>query len=142
MAIASVGVLLALIAGISRTGLAMARGGDLPGWLAAVHPRARTPYRAEIAVGAIVIVAVAFGDLRGAIAFSSVAVLAYYAIANAAAWTLPRGHARGARVVPALGLVGCIVVALALPWQSVAQGAIVLAAGALVFTARRIARRQ
>jgi APA family basic amino acid/polyamine antiporter len=141
-AIASVGVLLALIAGISRTGLAMARGGDLPGWLAAVHPRARTPYRAEIAVGAIVIVAVAFGDLRGAIAFSSVAVLAYYAIANAAAWTLPRGHARGARVVPALGLVGCIVVALALPWQSVAQGAIVLAAGALVFIARRIARRQ
>ena len=137
-AIASVGVLLALIAGISRTGLAMARGGDLPRWLAAVHPRHRTPYLAEIAVGIVVIVIIALGDLRGAIAFSSFAVLGYYAIANAAAWTLPRRHARGSHVVPVLGLIGCLAVALALPWESVAQGAAVLAVGALVFGARGI----
>ncbi len=135
-AVASVGVLLALIAGISRTGLAMSRGGDLPTWLGAVHPRFRTPYRAEIAVGVVVIAAVAVGDLRGAIAFSSVAVLAYYAIANAAAWTLPRHHARGSRAVPAAGLAGCVVVALALPWASVVQGAVVIALGALLFGAR------
>lgn len=137
-AIASVGVLLALIAGISRTGLAMARGGDLPRWLAAVHPRHRTPYLAEIAVGIVVIIIIALGDLRGAIAFSSFAVLGYYAIANAAAWTLPRRHARGSHVVPVLGLIGCLAVALALPWESVAQGAAVLAVGALVFGARGI----
>lgn len=139
-AIASVGVLLALIAGISRTGLAMARGGDLPRWLGTVHPRLRTPYRAEIAVGVVVIATVALGDLRGAIAFSSFAVLGYYAIANAAAWTLPRGHARASRAVPALGLIGCLTVALALPWQSVAQGAAVLAVGALAFGVRRLVR--
>jgi len=52
-------------------------------------------------------------DLRHAIGFSSFCVLAYYAIANASAWTL------GGRIVPALGVVGCVVVALALPLPSV-----------------------
>ena len=48
-ALASLGALLALIAGIGRTSLAMARGGDLPRWLAAVHPRYQVPHRAEVA---------------------------------------------------------------------------------------------
>jgi APA family basic amino acid/polyamine antiporter len=38
-ALAALGALLALITGIGRTSLAMARHGDLPGWLAAVRPR-------------------------------------------------------------------------------------------------------
>ena len=139
-AIASVGVLLALIAGISRTGFAMARGGDLPQGLARIHPRFRTPYRAEVVVGLLVAGAVAFGDLRGVIGFSSFAVLGYYAIANASALTLPRGHAPGSRVLPAAGILGCIALAMALPWQTIAQGAAVLAAGALVFAVRARAR--
>lgn len=140
-AIASVGVLLALIAGISRTGLAMSRGGDLPRWLSAVHPRHRTPYRAEVTVGAVVVAAISVSDLRGAIAFSSFAVLGYYAVANAAGLTLPRGHARGSLVLPVAGLVGCLGLAFALPWQAVVQGAAVLAAGAAVFGVRTIGRR-
>ena len=53
-AVASLGALLALIAGIGRTSLAMARNGDLPRKLAAVEPRHRVPARAELAVGAVV----------------------------------------------------------------------------------------
>ena len=139
-AVASVGVLLALIAGISRTGLAMARGGDAPSWLAAVHPRFRTPYRAEIAVGVLVVVLIAFGDLRGAIGFSSFTILGYYAIANASALTLPRGHARGSRLLPAAGIAGCIALAACLPAATVLQGAIVLGAGALLAAIRHVAR--
>jgi basic amino acid/polyamine antiporter, APA family len=41
------GVLLSLLAGISRTALSMARRRELPGYLDAVHPRFRTPHRAE-----------------------------------------------------------------------------------------------
>ena len=37
-ATAALGALLALVAGVGRTSLAMARERDLPGWLAAVHP--------------------------------------------------------------------------------------------------------
>jgi len=139
--IASVGVLLALIAGISRTGLAMGRGGDLPRWVSAIHPRHHTPYRAEVAVGVIVIVVLLFADLRGAIGFSSFAILGYYAIANASAWTLPSGHARGARVVPVLGMLGCVVLAFVLPWQTVVTGLAILGVGALAYGARSLSGR-
>ncbi|MEU4090893.1 amino acid permease [Streptomyces sp. NPDC026673] len=126
-AVAAVGSLLALILGVSRTTLAMARDGHLPRTLAAVHPRTGVPHHAELAVGAVVALLAATADLRGAIGFSSFGVLAYYAVANASAWTLGPGVRRA---VPALGLLGCLVLAFALPWTSVAAGAAVLAAGA------------
>ncbi|WP_405767285.1 amino acid permease [Actinacidiphila glaucinigra] len=132
-AVAAVGSLLALILGVSRTTLAMARDGHLPRTLAAVHPRSGVPHHAELAVGAVVAVLAATADLRGAIGFSSFGVLAYYAVANASAWTLGPG---ARRAVPALGLLGCLVLAFALPWTSVAAGAAVLAVGAALYAAR------
>ena len=93
-AAAALGALLAMVAGIGRTTLAMARHGDLPGWLAAVHPRFRVPHRAELAVGAAVSVLVTLTDLRGAIGFSSFGVLLYYFIANLAALRQERGRRR------------------------------------------------
>ncbi|MEV5316209.1 amino acid permease [Streptomyces sp. NPDC052687] len=134
-AVAALGSLLALILGVSRTTLAMARDGHLPGVLAAVHPRFRVPHRAELAVGAVVAVLAATVDVRGAIGFSSFGVLAYYAVANASAWTLD-ASAR-ARVVPAVGLFGCVVLAFSLPGVSVAVGAGVLAAGVVAYGVRR-----
>ncbi len=85
--VASLGALLALIAGIGRTALAMARQGDLPRALAAVDARHQVPRAAEIAVAVAVIILVALSDLRNAIGFSSFGVLVYYAIANASAFT-------------------------------------------------------
>lgn len=133
-AVAALGSLLALILGVSRTTLAMARDRHLPGALAAVHPRFQVPHRAELAVGAVVAVLAATVDVRGAIGFSSFGVLAYYAVANASAWTL--GSAPAARVVPALGLVGCVVLAFSLPGVSVAVGAGVLAVGVAAYGVR------
>ncbi|KKD03408.1 APC family permease [Streptomyces sp. WM6386] len=134
-ALAALGSLLALILGVSRTTLAMARDRHLPGALAAVHPRFQVPHRAELAVGAVVAVLAATVDVRGAIGFSSFGVLAYYAVANASAWTL--GSAPTARAVPAVGLLGCVVLAFALPGVSVAVGAGVLVVGVVAYGARR-----
>ncbi|MBT2506402.1 amino acid permease [Streptomyces sp. ISL-98] len=133
-AVAALGSLLALILGVSRTTLAMARDGRLPGALAAVHPRFQVPHRAELAVGAVVAVVAATVDVRGAIGFSSFGVLVYYAIANASAWTL--GSVR-VRVLAVGGLVGCVALALALPVSSVVAGAGVLAVGAGAYGVRR-----
>jgi APA family basic amino acid/polyamine antiporter len=134
-AVAALGSLLALILGVSRTALAMARDRHLPAALAAVHPRFQVPHRAELAVGAVVAVLAATADVRGAIGFSSFGVLAYYAIANASAWTL--GSAPLARVVPVIGLAGCAVLAFALPAASVGAGAAVLGVGAAAYGVRR-----
>lgn len=126
--VAATGALLALILGVSRTALAMARDRYLPSGLSAVHPRFGSPHRAEITVGVVVAALAALVDLRGAIGFSSFAVLIYYSIANAAAFTL-----RG-KLIPVLGLVGCVVLAVSLPWQSVLAGSVVVLCGFGVFS--------
>lgn len=133
-AVAALGVLLSLVAGVGRTAFAMASAGDLPRGLAAVHPRTRVPHVAELCVGAGVVAIVLAGGLRGAIGFSSVCVLAYYALANASALTL-RGSARGTAVA-AVGLAGCVAVAVALPGRTLVAGGAALGAGAVVWAAR------
>jgi len=138
-AVASLGALLALIAGIGRTSLAMARNGDLPGWLAAVHPRHRVPGHAELAVAAVVSVLVLTTDLRGAIGFSSFGVLTYYAIANAAAYTQPSERRRWPRALNVVGLVACAALAVTLPLSAVLAGLAVLAVG---LAGRLILRRE
>ncbi|TXS56404.1 APC family permease [Streptomyces sp. t39] len=137
--VAALGSLLALILGISRTTLAMARDGRLPRTLAAVHPRFGVPHHAEVAVGAVVAVVAATADLRGAIGFSSFGVLVYYAVANAAAWTL---RTAAARITAGCGLVGCAVLALSLPAGAAVAGAGVLAAGAAVYALRGAVNRR
>lgn len=138
-ALASLGALLALIAGLGRTALAMARHRDVPGWLAAVHPTHRVPHHAEIAIGVVVCTLVSTVDLRGVIGFSSFGVLIYYAIANAAAFTLPAsGAAR--RSANVCGLAGCLLLVATLPWESAVAGLAVFAVG-LVGRAVVVSRR-
>jgi APA family basic amino acid/polyamine antiporter len=115
----------------------MARDRHLPRWLATVHPRSRVPQHAGVAIGAVVAVLAATVDVRGAIGFSSFGVLAYYAIANAAAWTLTPGEGRPPRVVPAVGLAGCLLLAVSLPVVAVATGAGVVVAGAAAYMLTR-----
>lgn len=138
-AAASLGALLALIAGIGRTSLAMAREGDLPRWLAAVHPRYRVPHRAEVAVAVIVVALVLCVDLRGAIGFSSFGVLLYYFVANLAAFTQPVEHRRYPRVVQVLGALACLILVFTLPITAIAVGILVLFAGVVyrLVTGRR-----
>lgn len=128
-AVASLGALLALIAGIGRTGLAMARNRDLPTWLAAVHPRFKVPHHAEAALAVVVSALVLTLDLRGVIGFSSFGVLVYYAIANASAYTQPADQRRWPRWLNALGVFGCVALVATLPWASVAAGALMFAIG-------------
>lgn len=128
-AVASLGVLLSLLAGVGRTTFAMAAEGDLPRALSAVHEVARVPRRAEVAIAVAVVALVALTDLRGAIGFSSFTVLTYYAIANASAWTLSRRERRAPRPVAVVGVLGCLALAWSLPVESVAIGAVVLLTG-------------
>jgi basic amino acid/polyamine antiporter, APA family len=128
-AAAALGALLAMIAGIGRTSLAMARNRDIPAWFSAVHPRYRVPYRAELVLGLIVCVLVAVTDLRGAIGFSSFGVLLYYLVANASAWTQDRGHRRYPRALAVAGAVGCVVLVATLPPGAIVAGVLVVAAG-------------
>jgi APA family basic amino acid/polyamine antiporter len=135
-AVAALGSLLSLILGVSRTGLAMARDGHLPSALAAVHPRFGVPHRAEVAVGALVAVVAAVADVRAAIGFSSFAVLFYYAITNASAWTLSPSPT--SRMIPAAGLAGCLALVVTLPHGAAVAGLAVVLLGAAIWTIQRL----
>lgn len=138
-AVAALGSLLSLILGVSRTTLAMARDHHLPAGMAAVHPKFAVPHRAEVTVGVVVAAVAAVADVRTAIGFSSFAVLVYYAVANAAAWTLNESAAH--RLVSALGVAGCLLLAVFLPLSSVLAGSAVLATGAGIYAVRSVTAR-
>ena len=128
-AAAALGALLALIAGVGRTSLAMARHGDLPGWLARVHPRYRVPHHAEVALAVVVCVLVLVVDLRGVIGFSSFGVLLYYLVANMAAFSQDQDRRLFPKALQVVGVIGCIVLVVTLPPTSVAAGLGLFAVG-------------
>ncbi|EFQ83253.1 amino acid permease [Aeromicrobium marinum DSM 15272] len=138
-ALAALGSLLVLLAGVARTAMAMAREADLPPWLAAVHPRYRVPHRAEIAAGAVVVVLVLTVDLRGAIQFSALGVLLYYLVANLAALKQPAAERLAPRFVQVLGAVACLLLVVTLPPATLLAGVVV---GVLGFAVRSLSRRR
>lgn len=128
-AAACLGALLALLAGVTRTSLAMARERDLPTSLAHVHPTHRVPDVAQVTLGIAVVALVLSINLRGAIGFSSFGVLVYYAVANLSALRQPAEQRVWPRGLQLLGLTGCLVLAATLPWQAVISGLGVFAVG-------------
>lgn len=128
-AMAALGALLALLTGIGRTTLAMARESDVPRFLAKIDERHRVPQRAEIAIAVIVIAVVLVADLRQAIGFSSFGVLLYYLIANAAAFRQTGSVRRYPRALQVLGALGCLVLVNTLPVLASLLGTAVVVLG-------------
>jgi APA family basic amino acid/polyamine antiporter len=126
--IACIGSLTGVLAGLSRTSLAMARDGELPRALARVGERTATPVVSDAVVAVVAVVAVLLLEPAQVIGVSACAVLGYYAIAHLAALraTPPLGLARG---IPVAGLVGCLAVAVATPWPALVGVTLALAAG-------------
>ena len=139
---AASGALLALVAGISRTVLAMARERDLPPVLAHVSPRFSVPQRAEAAAGiAVVLLVLLASDVLVAIAASSFGVLLYYAVANLAALTQTGQWRLFPKAMQWIGLAGCVLLVAALPGRTIVAGLVLVALGlayrGLVLAVRR-----
>jgi len=134
--VATLGVLLSLMLGISRTVFSMSANGELPRWFAAVHARFKVPHHAEIAVAALIAVIVLLGDVRSAIGFSSFTILIYYAITNASAFTLAPNQRLGPRWISVAGFFFCVILAISLPAQSLILGTIVILIGTMIYFIR------
>lgn len=128
-AAACLGALLALITGVGRTTLAMARERDLPAPLAKVGGKHTVPYVAELAVAAVVILLLLTTDVMTVVGFSSFGVLIYYAVANASAYTLAAHPGYAPKWLNAAGFAACLLLAFTLPPASVLTMVAVLAAG-------------
>ena len=127
-----------LVAGISRTALAMAREGDLPRPLARVDERTSVPWVAQVVTGVVVIGLVLATDILTVVGFSSFGVLVYYAVSNLAASTLQERVIAGPRWFNLVGLALCVLLAVTLPPVSVLTMMTVFAVG---LTGRAIVSR-
>lgn len=140
--LACLGSLMGVLAGLSRTSLAMARGGDLPGVLGRVSPRTAAPIASEAAVAAVAAIATAFVDPALLVGASACAVLGYYAVNHVSAIRARETDRWLPRAIPMLGLLGCVALAFAAPWPSlVAIAAVVGVAVAVRVLVERARRR-
>ena len=110
-AVASLGSMLALLAGVSRTAASMAEDKELPKFFTQRN-RFHAPWVAEVVIAAGAIALASVGRIVWVIGFSSFSVLFYYAIGHLSAMSQPVGERLTPRWVNVLGLVLCAALAL------------------------------
>lgn len=102
---ATASVLLIQMLGLSRTIYAMSANNQLPRFLSELHPRFKTPYRAEVMIGVAMAVAALFVDAKSVVALTSLGILSYYALINLASIRM-RSQKGAFRVHPAVSILG------------------------------------
>lgn len=126
---AMLGVLLSQIMGISRMLLAMGRRNDLPHFFELIHKKTYVPHVAILFTASVILFITLFGSFEFVVRTATFTILLYYSIANTAALRQPREEQIYGRIIPWLGLAGCIAMALSLPFMVILSGFGLLAAG-------------
>lgn len=124
--LASLGSILALLAGVSRTAATMAEDRELPS-LFAKRNRFGAPWLAEalIAIGAVVLIETR-EYTTWVIAFSSFSVLLYYAIGHISVLAQPKTERKQPRFIAIVGFILCLVLLLNVPGPAVLVSTIIL----------------
>ena len=117
-ALAALGSMLALLAGVSRTISVMAEDSELPK-IFAIRNRWGTPWLAEvvIALGAILLLSV--GSVSWVIGFSSFSVLLYYAIGHLSSVRQPADERIMPKWLNYLGATACLVLVFSVPGPAI-----------------------
>ena len=121
---AMLGVLLNLLLGLSRVGLAMGRRGDMPSAMSNLTV-------SVLVVGGLIAALAATGSVKTTWTFSAFTVLIYYAVTNLAALRLPANERLYGKGWAWAGLLACLALAFAIEWQVWSVGLGVLAIGLL-----------
>ncbi len=138
--VATAGVLLTSVLGVSRVAYSMARERDMPHILCKVHERFGTPYYSIWIVGGLMALMVLFVDLAHVAAISTFALLFYYAFANVCALKLKNKNRLYPKVVPLAGLGLCLTLLVIIVFanlQAWVVGVACLAVGAVVYAAKK-----
>lgn len=112
--IAMASVFLALMPGISRIYVAMARDGILPGALSTIHKKFNSAYISELIVFITVVVGIYQLNVIDSIKLSSFFILIYYSITNLSVIKLKKNQRIYSVLVAYYGIFMCIVFASSL----------------------------
>ncbi len=129
---AMLGVLLSQILGISRMMLAMGRRHDLAPKLKKVHHQYQVPHLGIIITGVLMIVITLLGSFGFILRAASFTILVYYSITNVAALQQPKSQQLYTKLIPILGLIGCLAMAISLPLSVITSGISLLLSGWLI----------
>lgn len=129
---AMLGVLLSQILGISRMMLAMGRRNDLASFFKKVDSNYMVPHFGIVFTGLLILLLTITGSFEFFVRAASFTILLYYSITNIAALKQPRNQQRFGRVVPLLGLIGCLVMSFSLPLNVILIGFALLFVGFLL----------
>jgi APA family basic amino acid/polyamine antiporter len=111
--VATLSVLLSDLLSSSRTVFAMARNDDFPKLLSEM--RNLNPVNSVIVTSAIVLALVLTGTLVQIAALTSLTILIYYAVTNISAFRLRPSKRLFPRILPIIGLIACLGLAVFLP---------------------------
>ena len=112
--IAMTSVFLALMPGISRIYVAMARDGIFPNVLSTIHKKFNSAYISELIVLITVIIGIYQLDVINSIKLSSFFILVYYAITNLSVIRIEKSKRIYSVVIAYYGLVLCLVFSFSL----------------------------
>jgi APA family basic amino acid/polyamine antiporter len=138
--VATAGVLLTSILGVSRVAFAMAREKDIPKALGKIHPRFGTPYLSIIFVGCLMAVLALFVPLTHVAAVSTFALLFYYSWANICALKLTPQNRIYPKAISAIGLALCLTmlgIVVFANWEAFTVGITCLTIGAVLYVIKR-----
>lgn|SRR5690554_187891 len=136
---AMLGVLLSQILGISRVMLAMGRRNDLPPFFQDIHHRFRVPHVGVLITGCIIFLLTLLGTFEFIVRSATFTILLYYSITNLAALKQPKDEVMYGKVIPTLGLIGCLVMSISLPFTVITSGIVILILGfGLRFIIRKV----
>jgi APA family basic amino acid/polyamine antiporter len=124
-ALAGLGSLLALLAGMSRTAAEMALDGELPKSFQ-IKLKNGAPVVSELVIASLAILLTVFGSILLSLGISSFCVLFYYAITNLAAFRQPVIETKRPKFLNLVGLALCLVLALSVPSEGLLVGALLL----------------
>jgi len=129
---ASLGSMLALLAGVSRTAATMAEDAELPK-LFAKRNRFGSPWFAEVLIAGGAIALLYFNPYwQWMVGFSSFSVLLYYAIGHVAAFRVARQSAPKSRPIQIVGFILCVALLLAVPGPAIWVSSGILAVALLL----------
>lgn len=129
---AMLGVLLSQVLGISRVMLAMGRRNDLPPTFKSIHEKYRVPHIGILFTGLVILMITLIGSFEFIVRAATFTILLYYSITNIAAIKQPKQDRMYGRIIPILGLVGCLAMSASLPLKVAFSGFSLILAGFLM----------
>ncbi|MDX9848093.1 MAG: amino acid permease [Tenuifilaceae bacterium] len=126
---AMLGVLLSQILGISRMLLAMGRRNDLPHFFEKIHIKTAVPHIGILFTSVVILAITILGTFEFVVRAATFTILLYYSITNIAAIRQPKPQQLYSKVIPYLGLVGCVAMSISLPLNVIISGIALLAIG-------------